>query len=159
MSKAEALTVQLRVSELIRLRLRGAKFWDVAEYVREKEHEDGSPWKLPEGRKSLCDDQLRVYIKRADTIIRRHGRIKDSELLSQHFSRREDLYAEARVTGDLRTALAVLQDTARLKDLYPAEKKKHEHSGPDGGEIPLGMRFVRSPEKVESTNGAAHARP
>ncbi len=148
--KAETLTVQLRTLELVRLRLRGAQFWDVAEYVREKEIANEPPWQIPAGHKSLGEDMLRVYVKRADAIIQKSGRIKGSVAISQHFARREHLYAEAVLIGDVRTALACLQDSARLKGLYPAEKKEVEHKG----ELKIKRVIVHAAERVGS-NGAA----
>jgi len=38
--------VERRVAEVLAIRLDGAEFWHVREYVREKEREDGSPWRL-----------------------------------------------------------------------------------------------------------------
>ncbi|VTT97584.1 unnamed protein product [Gemmataceae bacterium] len=40
--KATKPVISQRVEEVLRIRLDGAKFWDVREYVREKEREDGS---------------------------------------------------------------------------------------------------------------------
>ncbi len=150
--KAEAIIVQLRVLELVRLRLRGAQFWDVREYIAEKEVEEGSPWKLPPRAKPMSERQIRNYVRRADTIVQRSGRIKGSVAISQHFARREHLYAEAVLTGDLRTALACLQDSARLKGLYPAEKKEVEHKG----ELRINKVIVNAP--VHAGNNGAAAR-
>ncbi len=149
--KAESLTVQLRVLELVRLRLRGAQFWDVAEYVREKEVANEPPWQIPEGHKPLGEDMLRIYAKRADAVIQKSGRIKGSVAISQHFARREHLYAEAVITGDLRTALACLQDSARLKGLYPAEKKEVEHKG----ELRIKKVIVNAAAQHAGSNGTA----
>lgn len=134
-SRAEKLVVRQRVEELVKLRLGGAAFWDVREYVREQEQTPEttapgtapllSPWRIPHGAGPLSDSQLREYVRRADAAICRSGREKSSKALSRHFAQRRDLYARAQLAGDLRTALAVLQDEARLKGLYPAEKHRH----------------------------------
>jgi hypothetical protein len=47
--------VEARVTEILRIRLDGAEMWDVREYVREKEKEEGSVWQLAEGQKPLSD--------------------------------------------------------------------------------------------------------
>ena len=56
----------MRVTEVYRIRLAGAKLLDVQEYVREQEQTDGSAWKLADGDKPLSEAQICVYIRRAD---------------------------------------------------------------------------------------------
>jgi hypothetical protein len=53
----------------------------------------------------------------------------------RHIAMRENLYGRAVISGDLRTALAVLQDLDELLGLYPA--KRHEHTGKGGEPIPF----------------------
>ncbi len=130
-SKAEALTVQRRVDELVRIRLDGAQFHDVREYVSEQQAVEGSPWRLADGASPMSDKQLGRYVKRADTALARHGRASRCVLIYRHLARRENLYAKAVLAGDLRTALAVLADAAQLRGLYPAAKVKAsvKHTG------------------------------
>jgi hypothetical protein len=132
-SKAEKLRVAQRVDELVRIRLDGAQWWDVREYVREKEQEDGSPWKLANRQKPLSDGQLRRYVQRADALILGSVKEKRSRAVRRHLAQRRNLYAKAVNAGDIRTALAVAQDEARLQNLYPP--KKTELTGKDGSPL------------------------
>jgi hypothetical protein len=109
--------VQARVSEILRIRLDGAEFWDLCEYVREKEQEEGSPWKLAEGQKPLSDSQLWRYIAKADREIAASCRASRKKLLRRHLAQRRSLYAKAVSAGDYRAALACLQDEAKLLGL------------------------------------------
>src|SRR5262245_36644479 len=88
-SKAEALRVAQRVEELVRIRLDGAQWWDVCEYVREQEQTDGSHWKLAKRQKPLSDSQLRRYVHRADLLILASVKDKRSKVLRRHLARRE----------------------------------------------------------------------
>jgi hypothetical protein len=116
--KATKAIVQLRVDEILAIRLDGAEFWDVREYAREKEQEDGSPWKLDEGQKPLCDGQLWRYIARADKMIGESCRASRKKLLRRHLAQRRSLYAKSVSSGDFRAALACLRDEAELQGLY-----------------------------------------
>src|SRR5262245_2122580 len=114
--KASNTTALLRVLEVVRIRLDGAKLWDVSEYVREQEQTAGSPWKLAKGDKPLSERQIARYVRRADDTIAASTRERRRQALVKNLARREHLYAKAVSAGDLRTALAVLQDEARLRN-------------------------------------------
>jgi len=129
-SKAQVL---LRLMAIVRIRLDGAKEWDVSEYVREQEQTDGSPWKLSKGQTPLTDRQIRRYIERADETIAESTESKTLDLLVRHFARRENLYAKAVNAGDIRTALAVLRDEAELRGFYPP--RRTELTGKGGGPL------------------------
>jgi hypothetical protein len=120
--KATRATVQRRVEEVLRIRLDGAAFWDVREYAREKEQEEGSPWFLSEGGKPLSDGQLWRYIAQADKLAAKNFRASRKKMLRRHLLRRENLFGKCCVSGDYRTALAVLRDLAELEGLYPPRK-------------------------------------
>jgi hypothetical protein len=120
--KATKATVQRRVQEVLGIRLDGAEFWDVREYAREKEKAEGSAWFLSEGGKPLSDGQLWRYVARADRLIAESCRAHRKKLLRRHLAQRRRLYAAAVLQGDVRAALAVLADEARLENLYPAER-------------------------------------
>jgi hypothetical protein len=122
--KANKTTVKLRVEEILRIRLDGAEFWDVCQYVREKEREAGSAWVRPEGGKPLAESTIWRYIGRADKLIAESCRSSRKKLIRNHLAQRRNLYAKAVSSGDYRTALAVKQDEAKLLGLYPAEKKE-----------------------------------
>jgi hypothetical protein len=117
--KATKAIVARRVEELLRIVLDGAEMWDVREYVREKEQEEGSAWELPPGGKPLSDSQLWRYLARVNQLIAESCRASRKKLLRRHLAQRRNLYAKAVSQGDLRTALAVARDEAELQALYP----------------------------------------
>jgi hypothetical protein len=131
-SRALPAEVQARVNDALRIRLDGAEFWDLREFVRE---EAGSAWHLEPGENPLSDSQIRRYQQWADAAIDASGERSRKKLLRRHAAKRRNLYAKAVLAGDHRTALACLSDEAKLLGLYPAERAKHEHSGPKGTPI------------------------
>jgi hypothetical protein len=121
-AKPTKAQVEARVNEILRIRLDGAEIWDVREYVREKEQEEGSPWKLADGASPLSDSQLWRYIAKADRLVAESCRASRKKLLRRHLAQRRNLYAKAVSVGDYRTALAVARDEAELQGLYPPTK-------------------------------------
>jgi hypothetical protein len=117
-AKPTKAQVEARVDEILRIRLDGAEIWDVREYVREKEVEDGSPWKLAEGQKPLSDSQLWRYIARADKAIAESCRASRKKLLRRHLAQRRNLFGKALSAGDYRAALAAVESEARLQGLF-----------------------------------------
>jgi hypothetical protein len=113
-----------RVEEVLRIRLDGAEFWDVCEFVREKESENGSAWHLAEGEKPLSRASLRRYLTRADALIVESFRATRRRLRRRHLAQRNRLYAKAVAQGDLRAALAALKDEAELLGLYPSPERE-----------------------------------
>lgn len=116
--KATKATVELRVTDLVRIRLDGAEYWDVREYVREQEQEDKSPWKLAEGKRPLSASQLWRYIAKADKLIRDSCRTSRKRLMRRHLAQRRNLYAKAVSAGDFRAALAAAESEAKLENLF-----------------------------------------
>jgi hypothetical protein len=125
-SKAQML---LRLTEVWRVRLDGASIIDVAEYVAEKEQEDGSPWKLAEGEPPLSRRQIERFVQRVDEMIAVSTRERRRQSLAKRLSRREHMYGKAMNAGDVRTALAVEIDMAKLRGLYPEEKHRVKVKG------------------------------
>jgi hypothetical protein len=107
-TKAE---VAKRVLEVFKLRLGGAEFADLREFAD-----------APEQAWGVSDTQLRRYITAADSLCKQHFDEKAEHLLARHLLQRRTLYAHAMGAGDFRTALAVLQDEAKLESLYPPQK-------------------------------------
>jgi len=103
--KAEAAEVALRVEEVLRIRLDGAQYHDVVQYVAEK------GWALKER-------QVRNYIRRADDLLVERQERNRRRLLSRHIAQRDALFARAVNAADLRTALAVADSTAKLQGLF-----------------------------------------
>jgi hypothetical protein len=135
--RATKALVAHRVEEVLRIRLDGAEFWDVREYAREKEKEEGSPWFLGEGGKPLSDGQLWRYVGRADRLIAESCRASRKKLMRRHLAQRRSLYCKAVLSGDYRTALSALRDEAEMMGLYPPAKR--ELTGKGGGPIRLSL--------------------
>src|SRR5215470_11464959 len=87
--------LQLRVEEVLRIRLDGAEFWDVCEYVREKEQEAGSVWERLPDSKPISAATLWRYIGRADKLIAESCRTSRKKLLHRHLAQRRNLFAKA----------------------------------------------------------------
>jgi hypothetical protein len=121
-TKTTKAIVARRIEELLRILLDGAEWWDVCEYVREKEAEDGSAWEVPPDGKPLSHSQIRRYMARATTLIAESCRASRKKLLRRHLAQRRNLYAKAVAQGDVRAALACIADEARLLGLYAPVK-------------------------------------
>jgi hypothetical protein len=121
-AKADKALVARRVEEVLRIRLDGAEWWDIREYVREKEAEPGSAWHLEDGATPLSDSQIRRYQQRADALLERSHERSRKKLLRRHLAKRRHLYAKATLAGDVRAALACLRDECELLGLYAPKK-------------------------------------
>lgn len=133
--KSTRATVDLRIAEVVALRVDGADYWDVRDYVRQKQADGVPPWELDDSLKILGKAQLWRYINAADELIASACQESREELLRRHLARRRSLYNKALADGDVKTALAVAKDEAELLDLYPARKLKQELTGAGGGPI------------------------
>jgi hypothetical protein len=129
---ADRALTSRRVEDLVRILLDGAVEWDVCEYVREKEKEAGSAWFVAEGEAPLSASQIRRYQKKANDRIELSCERSRKRLLRRHRAQRRHLYAKAVLSGDYRTALAVLKDEGELLGLY--KPRKIAPTTPDGNE-------------------------
>jgi hypothetical protein len=118
-SKAEVLQ---RVEKVFELRLGGAEYADIVQYAS-----------APEQAWGVSGRQIWNYIAAADRRIKQRFDARAEHLLARHLLQRRTLYAHAMGAGDFRTALAVLQDEAKLEGLYPATRQ--ELTGKDGGPL------------------------
>ena len=124
MAKADKALAARRTDDILRIRLDGAEWWDICDYVREKEKEQGSAWFLAEGEQPLSDSQLRRYQQKADALPAQSHERSRKKLLRRHLAQRRSLYARATTTGELRTALACLRDEAEMLGLYGSRPGK-----------------------------------
>src|SRR5262245_55168373 len=121
--RATKAQVEARVNDLLRIILDGAvKEWDLCEFVRKQEQEEGSHWYLADGEKPLSYSQIRRYAVKVDKLIAKSNRTSQKKQLQQHIAMRRNLYAAAVRQGDVRAAMAVLRDLAELQGLYPPKK-------------------------------------
>jgi hypothetical protein len=140
--KATKAQIEARLTELLRIRLDGAEFWDVREYVREKEQEEGPPWKLAGGQKPLSDGQLWRYLGRVDRLIAESCRASRKKLLRRHLAQRRNLFAKCVAAGDYRAALAAADSEAKLLGLHDDETARE-------------LAALR--REIEGLKGAQHA--
>lgn len=154
---ASAVLTDRRVGELLRIRLDGAEWWDVCEYVRSKEAEEGSAWALPRGASPMSESQIRRLMAKADALVFASHERSRKKLFRRHLAQRRNLYAKAVLAGDYRTALACAADEAEMLGLYPPKRTQNEHSGP-GGE-PLPVAFIEVPRDGSSATAPPGAAP
>ena len=109
-AKATNAVILQRVEAVLAIRLDGAQLHDIRRYASENE------W-------GVSDRQLERYIEKADRLLVGRRQRKWSRMKALHIARREALYARAVQSADHRTALAVLQDMAKLQDLYLDERE------------------------------------
>ena len=108
-ARATAAEVELRVGKVFDLLLNGACFGDIQQFA------GINGW-------NLTESPLRVYIARATALIREHRERDRENLIAQHLAMRGRLYAIAVQNGEVRAALAILQDSATLENLYPPKQ-------------------------------------
>jgi hypothetical protein len=111
-----------RANDLLGVILDGAEAWDLITYVREREGEEDSPWKLADGEKPMSYSQIMRYRAMAERLIADSSRVSRKRLMRKHQAQRRKLYATAVQQGDVRAAAAVLKDLAELQGLYPPKK-------------------------------------
>jgi hypothetical protein len=119
--KSTRAEVMKRVEEVFKLRLGGAEFADIVQYAS-----------APEQNWGVSKRQLWNYVRAADRLVKERFDARAEHLLNRHLLQRRTLYAHAMGAGDYRTALAVLQDEAKLEGLYPPTKVAP--TTPDGQE-------------------------
>jgi hypothetical protein len=112
--KANKAVMVKRVEAVFGLRLGGAGVAEIREYARAPTDCQGQ--KLPPW--DVSDSQLWRYIAAADKLCKERYDAKADHLLARHLIRRERLYAHCMETGDWKTALAVLKDSAALEGHY-----------------------------------------
>jgi hypothetical protein len=144
--------MEARVADILRIRLDGAESWDCRAYVSQKQLAGEAPWKLADGANPLCDRQIYRYIEQADALIQSSCLTSRKKLLRNHLAQRRSLFARAVQAGDVKAALAVLQDLARLQDLYPAAKVAAKIEG-------TLKETIRVVEQIEIFDGDNHPPP
>ena len=114
-------TTRARIDELVDMILRGAQTRHITGYIREQEALKDSLWFLPPGRMPLPPHMVRKYTSRAGvTIARSLEQDKEKRRVLQ-IARRELLYGEAVMAGDVRTAFSVLESLGKLEAKLPDE--------------------------------------
>jgi hypothetical protein len=151
--RSTKVETELRIEQVYKLLLGGATFPDIREFAR-----------APEQAWTVTDAQLRRYMTVAHRRMRARFEARADYSFSQQMLRREQLYAHAMGAGDFRTALAVLQDQAKLEGLYPPTKT--ELTGRDGGPLQFSLedavaadRELEEAERDRDRRGGGEALP
>jgi hypothetical protein len=110
-AKSPNATAAQRVEEVLTLRLAGAAFVEIRQYASE------NGW-------GVGDRQLWHYIHKSDELLAASLETDRKKLLALHLAQRRLLHNRTMETGDYRTALAVLRDSAQLQDLYPSGNRE-----------------------------------
>ncbi len=149
-----------RVTEISRIRLEGAKFADVLEYVRETEQNPESCWYEEPGEEPLeplGDSTIWRYISLADDAIEAETVSSRKKLFKKHLAQREHLYSKATLAGDIRTSLSILKDIDELLALYPSQRKKkvNETDGKPVHELTADERIAEALALLETARSRA----
>jgi hypothetical protein len=113
MGKSEKGKVAVRVDEVFKLLTMGAQHSDIKRYA------DAHGW-------NVSARQIRRYVSDAQEQFKRLARADREKLLGRHIAQRGSLYQKAYKDGDLRTALLVAKDEAKLQGLYPRPLSQEE---------------------------------
>lgn len=107
-TKADRATIRRRVDEVLRLLLDGKTVPEICQ--------DASVIGWGVGERTVRRYAARAFESLADITEK-----KRRQLFGQHRIRREVLYQQARASGELGVALAILKDDAELLGLYPSK--------------------------------------
>jgi hypothetical protein len=111
--------IEARCVELLRIRLDGAQYHDIVDFVAEKIKTGEPPWKLRPGQTGLSRRQIWRYLRRCDAMLEKHFEKNRSRLMRKAISQRDNIVARAIAAGDNRTALAAMDSRDRLFGLFP----------------------------------------
>ena len=115
-----------RIQAILQIRLDGAETWDVEAFVADKERAGEEPWKIT--GEPLSQKQVLDYIREADHRIATSS--PDAQTAAaRHLAMRRSLYARAVQAGEIRAALAILVDIAKIEEVYPAKAKEKTTAG------------------------------
>lgn len=110
-TKSDHAEVALRVEEVLVLKLDGATIREIREHAVEK------GW-------GVSDTQLYRYQASAEKLLDAELKERRRNVVNRHLARRERLYAKAIKCDDIRVALEVMRDEAKLRGLYPDSEVK-----------------------------------
>lgn len=109
MTKSNKTITRQRVQEVLKLTLAGAEFPEITQFAAQQ------GWNVGER-------QLRRYVEAAYREVAQLSERDAEQLLGRHLMQRRSLFGRAVKAGDLRAALSILQDEAKLQNLYPPTK-------------------------------------
>ena len=121
-----------RKLEIVQLRLNGAQWYEVLEWIRTREAEpvtEKNPANCWTSEYKLSLASVFWYIGEADKIISELAEINRDRAYKKHLAQRQNLYAKAVNMGDIGNALRVLDSMAKLQDLFPSNSKSDQTGG------------------------------
>lgn len=120
--KATSAESEARTHQVLQWILNGASRYVVVRLCAEK-------W-------GIAERQASVYLARAHKLVATSLEADREKEIGLHVAKRDNLYALALETGEFRLALSVVADLAKLRGLYPTEKKSVDLTS-DGKGIPV----------------------
>lgn len=123
---------QARRLEVAQLRLDGAQWYEVFEWIRVREAEPIQPGKPPNcwhSERPLTKAAIFWYIGEADKMILELAEADRTRAYRKHLAQRQNLYAKAVNMGDIGNALRILDSMAKLQDLFPSNSKTETTGG------------------------------
>lgn len=152
--KGSVRTTHARTREVARALLEGVLGFDIAGWIREQEANPTSAFYVDDEslRRPLCDESVRIYIRKAEALVADSFTGDRQQLLAMHLARREDLYRRAMAEGAGGFALEVLKDSAKLVGLYAPDRT--EHTGANGAALPALSAMVLA--IIQAENGEGH---
>jgi len=108
--RSSAVVVAERVEQILSLRIAGASFAGLRDFAAQ------SGW-------GVSDSQLKKYVQKSDLLLKERTESGRGRATRLHLARREMLFARALQVNDHRTALAVLDSSAKLRGLLDDPKK------------------------------------
>lgn len=135
MGKSSKAETDQRVQEVLKLTLAGAEFPEIQQFARQQ------GW-------DVSERQLRRYIECAYRDVAQLSERDTDQIKGRQLMQRRVLFARAMKLGDIRTALSILQDEAKLLGLYPPTKIAP--TTPDGKQpyTPFGISTIPRRERV-----------
>ena len=110
--RANAAEKERRTNQIMTMLLSGARRPEICQFTRDT-------W-------GLTDRHVDRYIAAANTLIKAEASKERDEIFTEQAALRRMLRKRAIGDGDLRLALDVAKDEAKLHDLYPAQRIKDE---------------------------------
>ena len=114
--------IRLRVDDILLVRMQGGSPNDIRQFVAEREAAGKDHWAIPEGSEGISERTLWRYIARSEELMEEMCKETREQMLLRHRALRRFQYAKADAQGDVRAAIAVLADEAKLEGLYAPSK-------------------------------------
>lgn len=156
--RASKAAYEARIDDVLQLILDGAGRRDIIRFASEKttvqidkdgkETKPSFPWIT---KHKLSSRQIDTYIADATEHMVTACKEADKNLIQRHRGRRESLYARAVNSGDLRTALAVIDSLGNLEGVFPTKKLDVTQTGEQTIHLIATDGFYGNADRLAST--------